>query len=49
MASDASHEPPEGDDFLLFDHVLKVGDGAGQGHALDGLGCLAGILQEGEE
>ena len=45
MATNAAHEPPEGDDLLLGDDVLQVGHGAVQGHLLDGLGRLAGILQ----
>ena len=44
VPADTSHEPPEGDDFLLVNHVLEVSDGAVQGHALDGLSCLAGGL-----
>ena len=49
MASDASHVPPEGDDLLLGDDVLQVGHGAVQGHLLDGLGRLAGVLKEDDQ
>ena len=49
VATDASHEPPEGDDLLLGDDVLQVGHGAVQGHLLDGLGRLAGVLQRESE
>ena len=45
MTTDASHEPPEGDDLLVRDHVLQILGGAVQGHGLDGLGCLAGVLE----
>ena len=40
-----SHEPPEGDDLLVRDHVLQILGGAVQGHGLDGLGCLPGVLE----
>ena len=39
------HLPPEGDDLLLGDDVLEVGLGPVQRHLLDGLGCLAGVLE----
>ena len=45
VPADASHEPPEGDDLLLVDDVLQVGGGPVQGHPLDGLGRLAGVLR----
>ena len=44
VTSDAAHEAPEGDDFLLVDDVLQVGGGAVQRHLLDGLSRLAGVL-----
>ena len=44
MAADAAHEPPERDDLLHADYVLEVLRGAVQGHLLDGLGGLAGVL-----
>ena len=49
VSTDASSEPAEGDDLLLGDDVLQVGDGAVQVHLLDGLGCLAGVLQDTRE
>jgi len=45
VTADASAESPEGDDLLLGDDVLQVGDGAVQVHLLDGLGGLAGVLK----
>ena len=45
MPAHSSHEPPEGDDLLLVDDVLEVGGGAVQGHLLDGLSGLAGVLK----
>ena len=45
MAANSTHEPPEGDDLLVRDHVLEILGGAVQGHGLDGLGCLAGVLE----
>ena len=44
MTTDASHEPPEGNDFLLVNDVLQVGGGPVKRHLLDGLSRLAGVL-----
>ena len=38
VATNSSHEPPEGDDLLVGDHVLQILGGAVQGHGFDGLG-----------
>ena len=43
MARTASR--PEGDDLLLGDDVLEVLGGPVEGHGLDGLGCLSGVLE----
>ena len=43
MARTASR--PEGDDLLLGDDVLEVLGGPVEGHGLDGLGCLTGVLE----
>merc|ERR1712243_79675 len=45
MSADASHEPAEGDDFLVLDDVLQVLDSSVQGHLLDGLSRLASVLE----
>merc|ERR1719370_2310119 len=45
VAANSSHEPPEGDDLLMGDHVLQILGGAVEGHGLDGLGCLASVLE----
>merc|ERR1719483_598145 len=45
VATDTSHEPSEWDDLLVGDHVLQIFGGAVEGHSLDGLGCLPGILE----
>lgn len=45
VTADTSHEPPEGNDFLLLNHVLEVSDRTVEGHTLDSLGCLAGVLK----
>ena len=45
VAANSSHEPPEGDDLLVSDHVLQILGGAVQGHGFDGLGCLTGVLE----
>ena len=45
VAADSSHEPPEGNDLLVGDHVLQILGGAVQGHGFDGLGCLTGVLE----
>ena len=37
--------PSKGNDLLLGDDVLEVGFGPVQRHLLDGLGCLAGVLE----
>ena len=44
MSADASHEPAEGDDFLVLDDVLQVLDSSVQGHLLDGLSRLTSVL-----
>ena len=44
VTADAAHEPPERDDLLHADDILEVLRGAVQGHLLDGLGGLAGVL-----
>merc|ERR1712243_537353 len=44
MSADASHEPAEGDDFLVLDDVLQVLDSSVQGHLLDGLGRFGRVL-----
>ena len=45
VTANSSHEPPEGDDLLVSHDVLQILGGAVQGHGLDGLGCLAGVLE----
>ena len=45
MPADATHESPEGNDFFLGDDILEVPGGTVQGHLLDGLGRLAGVLR----
>ena len=45
VAADTSHEPPEGDDLLVTNHVLEILGGAVERHRLDGLGCLASVLE----
>ena len=45
MSADASSEPSEWNDFLVGNDVLKVGHGTVDGHLLDGLSCLTGVLQ----
>ncbi len=45
MSADTSGEPSEGHDFLVGNDVLKVGHGTVDGHLLDGLSCLASVLQ----
>ena len=37
VATNTSHEPPEGNNLLVGDHVLQILVGAVQGHLLDGL------------
>ena len=44
MATDTTHESSERNDFLLGDDVLEVSRGAVQGHTLDSLSRLAGVL-----
>ena len=45
VTADTAHEPPEGNDLLVGDHVLQILGGTMQGHGLDGLGCLASVLE----
>ena len=45
VTSNTSHEPPEGNNLLVGDHVLQILGGAVQGHSLDGLGCLPRVLE----
>jgi len=45
VATNTTHKPPEGDDLLLGDDVLQVGLGPVEGHLLDGLGRLPGVLE----
>ena len=49
VSTDAPSEPTEGNDLLLGDDVLQVGDCAVQVHLLDGLGGLAGVLKDTRE
>lgn len=44
-ATDSAVEAPEGNALLMGDHVLQVGDRALQGHLLDGVCGLAGVLE----
>merc|ERR550525_2060672 len=45
VTANASHEAPEGNDFLLGDDVLEVLGGPVEGHGLDGLGRLPRVLE----
>ena len=45
MPADATHKPSEGNDLFLGNDVLEVPGGTVQGHLLDGLGRLAGVLR----
>ena len=45
VPADSTHEPAEGNDLLLGDDVLQVFGGAVEGHLLNGLGGLPGVLQ----
>merc|ERR1712172_192121 len=45
VATNSSHETPEGDDLLLGDNILEVLGGPVEGHGLDGLGCLPCVLE----
>merc|ERR1719234_2266271 len=45
VATNSSHETPEGDNLLLGDNILEVLGGPVKGHGLDGLGCLPGVLE----
>merc|ERR1719278_2519550 len=45
VAAHSSHEPPEGNDLLLSDHVLQILGGPVEGHGLDGLGRLPRVLE----
>jgi hypothetical protein len=40
-----SHESSEGNDFLLCDDILEILGGSVEGHLLDGLGRLTGVLE----
>ena len=42
-------KPSEGDDLLLVNDVLQVDLGPVEGHLLDSLGCLAGVLEVNSE
>ena len=45
MTPNTSHEPSEGDNLLMGDDILQILGGAIQGHTLDGLGSLPGVLE----
>ena len=45
VTADSPHEPPEGDDLLVGHNILQILRGAVERHRLDGLGCLAGVLE----
>ena len=38
VTTNASHEPSEGNNLLVGNHVLQILGGTVQGHGLDGLG-----------
>jgi hypothetical protein len=44
-AAGAARISPERHDFLLFDDVVEVGEGAGDFHPIDGLGRFAGVFK----
>ena len=46
MATHSSHEAPERDDLLVGDDVLEVLGGPVQGHLLDSIGGLTGVLEK---
>lgn len=45
MTTNSTHESSEGNDFLLGNHILQVDSGPVEGHLLDGLSCLPGVLE----
>ena len=45
VATNTSHESSEGHDLLVGNHVLQILGCTVQGHGLDSLGCLPGVLE----
>ena len=45
MVAHTSHKPSEGNDLLLGDHILQIGLGPVEGHPLQSIGCLPGVLK----
>jgi hypothetical protein len=45
MSANTTIEPSEGDNLLLVDDVVQVDLGSLEGHVLDSLGALSGVLE----